>query len=121
MPKKVKSKLPKFLKPCFWWVKFDKLDIEQDRKFIIEQVLNYGAEDELDWLFKTYSEKEIKDVLQYPSRGNWFPRVLNYWINILNVKIDKHIHELALREIVWSKEKRKRVEKLLAKRMGVKL
>jgi len=116
-----KTKLPKFLKPCFWWVKFDKLDIEQDRKFIIEQVLNYGAEDELDWLFKTYSEKEIKDVLQYPSRGNWFPRVLNYWINILNVKIDKHIHELALREIVWSKEKRKRVEKLLAKRMGVKL
>ncbi len=56
-------KVPKWLKPFFWDVEIGELDTEQHKVFIIERLLNEGNQKTLEWLFKTYSEDDIKEVV----------------------------------------------------------
>ena len=72
--------LPKFLEPYLPSYDISKMDLRDpyDKRLIIEVVLNQGAMREIKWLFKTYSLREIKNVLRKPSRGCWDERALNY-------------------------------------------
>jgi hypothetical protein len=72
------------------------MDLEKDKKEIITQVLNYGTWEDLKWLFKVYSEKEIKEVIKNPRRGVWFRKVLNFWTKIFNIKLKKDVFERAI-------------------------
>jgi len=67
-----------------------------DKKLIIEVVLNQGPMEKIKWLFKTYSVREIKNVLRNPRRGCWDTRVLNYWTKIFDIKIPKLIYDVAI-------------------------
>ena len=111
-------KLPRFLQPILWSYDISKMNTEDDKDIIIEQILNYGAEEELKWLIKTYRDRDIRNVLSHPSRGNWFPDVLNYWLNILNIKLDKDDYELAIRDLCPSPKRRKLIWRLLSKRIN---
>lgn len=57
-----KKKIPQFLQPILWSVRVDHLDPEEDKTYIINQVLAFGGWDHLKWLFKTYPKKTIKKV-----------------------------------------------------------
>lgn len=89
-------KIPKSLQWIFWSYKIESLDLERDKDYIIPQVLNYGTEKELKWLFKVYPEKEIKKVIKNPRRGVWFKKVLNFWTKIYNIKLKKKVFERAI-------------------------
>jgi hypothetical protein len=91
-----RMKIPKSLQWLFWSYKIESLDLKRDKDYIISQVLNYGTEKELKWLFKVYSEKEIKEVIKNPRRGVWFKKVLNFWIKIYNIKLKKEVFERAI-------------------------
>ena len=93
---RVKTKIPKKMKWLFWSYDINSLDLEEDKDYIISQVLNYGTEEDLKWLFKLYPEKEIKKIIKNPRRGVWFRKVLNFWITIFNVKIKKEVFEKAI-------------------------
>lgn len=93
---KVKQKIPKKMQWLFWSCRIEDLDLEEDKDYIISQVLNYGTWKDLKWLFKVYSEKEIKNVIKKPAMGMWFKDVLNFWSLMLNLKIKKAIFENAL-------------------------
>lgn len=99
--------LPKFLQSALWSYDAKKMDIKADKELIIQQILNYGIEKQIEWLFKTYSKKEIKDVLSHPRRGSWQADVLNYWLKIFDVKLNKDIYELAIFDLVPSLKKQK--------------
>lgn len=90
--------LPKSLQ--FFLPSYDisKMDLHDpdDKKLIIEAILNRGTTKEIKWLFKTYSKKEIKNVLRNPSRGCWQERALNYWTEVLDIKIPKIIYDVAI-------------------------
>jgi uncharacterized protein with GYD domain len=90
--------LPKFLEPFLPSYDISKMDLKDpyDKKLIIEAVLNQGTMKEIKWLFKTYSVREIKNVLKNPRRGSWDARVLNYWTKILDIKIPKIIYDVAI-------------------------
>lgn len=113
--------LPKFLQSSLWSYDIKKMDVKADKDLIIQQVLNYGTEKQLKWLFETYSEKEIKEVLRHPRRGCWYADVLNYWFNIFDLKIDKDSYELAIREINPSPERQKLIQKLLARKLKIRI
>lgn len=83
--------LPKFLQSCFPSYDLTKLDKEKDRGLIITQILNYGTRDEIEWLGKNYSRKEIEKAVKFPSRGMWTESVLTYWQKIFNIKLNKEI------------------------------
>jgi hypothetical protein len=91
-----RMKIPKSLQWLFWSYKIESLDLKRDKDYIISQVLNYGTEKELKWLFKVYPEKEIKEVIKNPRRGVWFKKVLNFWTKIYNIKLKKKVFERAI-------------------------
>lgn len=56
------NSLPGFLKPLFWSTDFDRLDKNEDRFYIINQILSLGGLDELRWLFSNYGAAEIRQA-----------------------------------------------------------
>jgi len=92
----IKRKIPKKMKWLFWSYDIESLDLKKDKDYIITQVLNYGTWEDLKWLFKIYSEKEIKEVVKNPRRGVWFRKVLNFWTKIFNIKLKKEVFNKAI-------------------------
>jgi len=91
-----KIKIPPRMRWLFWSYDIKSLDLERDKDYIITQVLNYGTWDEVKWLFKIYSESEIKKVVKNPSRGVWFEKVLNFWATIFNIHFNKNVWQKAV-------------------------
>jgi len=96
---KVKIEIPKKMQWLLWSYDIDSLDLEGDKDYIITQVLNYGTWEDLKWLFKVYSEREIKNVVKKPARGLWFRDVLNFWNLMLNLKLKKRVFEEAILDL----------------------
>jgi len=85
--------IPKKLQPILWSTNVSLLDMERDKHYIIHQVLIYGTFEELQWLFATYSKKEIIDVfISNPQK--LYPRSMFYFVKnfILQLK-DKNLSE----------------------------
>lgn len=89
-------RIPKRLQSVLWSYDISKMDAEGDKKLIIQQVLNYGDWDDLKWLYRTYSEEDIREVLKNPRRGIWFENVLNFWCLMLKIKLPKSVRERAI-------------------------
>ena len=87
--------LPNFLQPCLASYDLKKMDVQRDKELIITEVLNKGDGEDLDWLCKTYTRKEIEEVVTSPRRGMWFKEILTYWQKILDIKIPRFKRELA--------------------------
>ena len=99
--------LPKFLESFLPSYDISKMDLHNsyDKKLIIEAVLNYGTTKDIKWLFRTYSQREIKNVLRNPSRGCWQARVLNFWTKFFNIKVHPVVYEMAILDLNPNPEK----------------
>jgi len=91
-----KSKIPKKMKWLFWSYDINSLDLNKDKNYIITQTLNYGTWEDIQWLFRIYSEKEIVKIIKNPPRSQWFEKVLNFWLTIFDIKLKKNIYQKAL-------------------------
>lgn len=91
--------LPKFLQPCFPSYNVKTLDKNRHKKLIITEILNYGTEKDLEWLAKTYSKNDLKQVLSRPDKGVWLKEVLTYWQKIFDLKISKRDFQKAILDI----------------------
>ena len=92
----MKNKIPEFVAPCLWSYDIKQIDLQKDKKLIITQVLNYGNAKRIKWLYSVYTEEDIKEVVSNPRRGLWFPKVLNFWETVLEIKIPKDKREKAI-------------------------
>jgi len=92
-------RLPKGAHYCFWSYDISKIDVKEDARLIIQQILNYGDWRMVKWLFTAYDKRTIMQVLRSPSRGMWWPRVLNFWHTVLKLHIPKDTYALAIKEI----------------------
>lgn len=110
--------LPKFLEPFLPSYDISKMDLKDpyDKKLIIEAVLNQGTIKEIKWLFKTYSIREIKNVLKNPSRGCWDARVLNFWTKFFEIKLHSIVYEMAILNLSPQPEKWERWWKFIIKK-----
>ena len=88
--------VPKFLQSALWSYDVTKLNRRRDKKYIITQVLNHGTWEQVQWILKTYTQEEIREVLKNPSRGIWFSDALNCWLTIFKLKLPKQKYEQAL-------------------------
>lgn len=75
--------LPIAIKQTLWSYDTEKIDINNDRKLIISQVLNFGTKEASDWVLKQYGKKIVKQVAQSISLGQWNKKSLNYWSLVL--------------------------------------
>ena len=110
--------LPKFLAPFLPSYDISEMDLRDpyDKKLIIEAILNQGTMREIRWLFKTYSLREIKNVVKNPGRGCWDARVLNFWTKIFGIKIHPIIYEIAILNLNPQPEKWERWFRFIKKR-----
>lgn len=86
-------RVTKKLQPILWSTDVDKLDLERNKGYIINQVLIYGTLNEIKWLFDTYSKREVVRVfLTKPQKI--YPKEVYYFVKnfILSLK-DKTLDE----------------------------
>ena len=91
-----KKKIPSALAHCLWSYDVSSLDLRRDRWTVIPQVLNYGTWRDVRWLCRTYSAKVLRAVLREPTRGIWFPEVLNFWCGLLDVRLSSRAQRRAI-------------------------
>lgn len=88
--------LPAFLQPSLWSYDLSTIDPEKSAHFIISQVLNYGDERQLKWLFSHYGKDTVQEVLLHPSRGIWHREKLRKWLGVFRLMIDPLVFESAI-------------------------
>ena len=72
------AQIPKNLQGILWSASINKLDLDKHKSYIIHQVLMYGDFSHIQWLFDTYSKKQIQKVfLEKPQKIYTKPAV-NY-------------------------------------------
>jgi hypothetical protein len=75
--------LPKFLKPYFWDVDFQKLNSRDNKYFILEKILEYGDKKDVKWAFNNFSKNDIKEVVL--SSRCLSLKTANFWGLFLNL------------------------------------
>lgn len=72
------ARIPKNLQAVLWSETIKTLDIQKDKAYIINQILRYGSLDEIKWLFKTYSKREMKSVFTQHPLPIFTPQSFNF-------------------------------------------
>jgi hypothetical protein len=88
MAKFMKVDIRRF-KRLLWSINFEKIDFNQDRIYIIHQVLAWGEPADLKLLFGIYGTEEVKNVfLRHPKRVYTYP-ALRFVELLLGTKVDR--------------------------------
>jgi len=93
--------LPVFLSKYFWDIEFSTLDINKNKTYIIERLIEYGDLKAIKWLKNIYSEKDLETIIKTSKKltkktANYFS--LYYKIKPQNI--------LCLQEDFWNKHKK---------------
>lgn len=94
--KSFKSKLkpiPVRLKPILWSKNINNLDSENDKIYIIHQVLSYGSIEDIELLLKIYSMNEIRNVFVNFPKKIYTPAVFLFLKDFLlkiNIQLDEN-------------------------------
>ena len=68
--------MPEELKKYFWDTKFEELDKEKNKIYIISRLYCYGDLKAIKWIKENYIDKDIEDVAR--NSRNLNPLVANY-------------------------------------------
>lgn len=60
----MKTQLPISFKPLLWSLRWEDIDVEEDKHDIIINTLNEGTMEQWHWLADTYGRQTIRDVLR---------------------------------------------------------
>ena len=74
-------KLPQEVKICLWSYDTNKFSLSNpdDRFRIIFNILNYGTKKAVEWLWRNFSENEIKETIKKSIATEWDRKSLNFW------------------------------------------
>ncbi len=84
-----KIKFPDSLQGILWSKNIENINLEEDKVYIIHQILAYGDIKEVKWLFEVYPKNDIKNIfINYPVKI--YTRPVYFFIKdfILNIKKD---------------------------------
>ena len=94
--KRGRARIPPAIARCLWSYDLSSIDLRRDREVVITQVLNYGDWGGVQWLYRVYPERAIREVVAHPRRGLWLKQVLNFWCLMLRVRLPKRVKEQAI-------------------------
>jgi hypothetical protein len=75
--------LPTFLRPLFWEIDFDRLRVPGHERYIIERVLEYGDDQAIRWLCRTFEPDAIADVVRRSRKIS--PNTATLWALVLDI------------------------------------
>ena len=84
------NKLPDFFKPLLWSLKWDSIDIDEDKEDIIVNTVNEGTLDHWRWIINAYGKKEIRRVLERRLASEFHPESRNLAKIIFSVPHFQH-------------------------------
>lgn len=76
------AKLAGSLRSLFWDTDLEKIDIQQNKGYIIERILEFGNKPAVKWLLATYSLSDIKSVLE--GSRSISKKSRNFWEIVLD-------------------------------------
>ena len=79
----MESKLPEFLRPYFWDVKFEELNVSEHWYLVLKRVLDRGDASAVRWVRRTYGDEKIKDVLM--RSRDLDVMTANFWADVLGL------------------------------------
>lgn len=71
----------KFRQTLFWDTQPDKIDTQKNARYVIERVLDFGRDSEVNWLWKTYDKSLIKSIVA--NSRSLRPRTKTLWTLLL--------------------------------------
>ena len=71
------NKLPPSLRPLVWGLKWDELDVNEDKEDIMLGVINGGTVQDWKWLRTTYGKDAIRRVLENRLSSEIYPESRN--------------------------------------------
>lgn len=74
--------IDKKIKKYFWDADFELLNPEENKKYILERILEMGDENAVNWAFKTYSKKDILETIKNNRKIS--KKSFNFWNFVLN-------------------------------------
>ncbi len=90
------SKIPQKLQGILWSVDIKHLDIEKDKGYIIHQIFSYGNFDDISWVLKTYSKKDIISTFtKIPFkdyRASRFNLIKNFLLGLRNFNLNERLY-----------------------------
>ena len=78
--------LPQSVKNTLWSYDASQIDIQKDKTIVIFNILNWGSVDAIEWLHKTYSQDEIKNVIKESNSQSWSHKSLHYWSSFFGIE-----------------------------------
>lgn len=84
---KKNASLPESLRPYFWDVKFEDLEMDKNKHLIIKRVLDRGEINDVKFIIKNYGIEEIKNIV-LTARDLARPTG-NFWADILDLNKDQ--------------------------------
>ena len=78
--------ITKQLQPFFWERDETKIDIEKNKIYIIERILELGDSEAVRWLFSKFTLSDIKKILKKSRRIS--KKSKNYWSIFLENRPD---------------------------------
>jgi hypothetical protein len=82
----VRAVIPDHVLKLFWDADKSGIDVEKHARYIICRVLDFGDTAEVRWLFDTYGEDVIREVVA--SNPHLHPKSLNYWRRRFGLAVD---------------------------------
>lgn len=71
--------IPREFKKYFWDVDFDELNFQKHRNYILERMLNFGAFDSFNWIFKTFNNNEVENLLDKKGKYSLSRNSFLFW------------------------------------------
>lgn len=81
------ERLPHFLRPIFWDTDFDRLEVSGHERYIIERVLEYGDDQAIRWLWRTFGPHAIANVVRQSRAIS--PNTANLWALMLDIPAEE--------------------------------
>ena len=75
--------LPAYLRPYFWDVSFEKIDLAKSRVFVLKRILEYGDKKAITWMWRHFKKSELRDALS--SYRGYSKKSANYWATLLEM------------------------------------
>lgn len=79
------NEFPQSVKAVLWSYDIDYIDVQKHKKIIIFQVLNFGSEDAIKWLFTEYGSVLIAKIANDIPLTQWNKKSLFLWKLILAI------------------------------------
>ena len=87
---KSSSSLPENLSSILWSYDLGKLDLKNDRRAILINIINYGNWNQWRWLVKTYSPTVVREEIKEIPATAFRPGALKLISLLLKVSIPQH-------------------------------